>query len=423
MNEHTRSLIKRVRDTIADPKQRAMASDVLQIAIIAIEQFSVLDETIYAYFADEGLSFPDHDELRVAMAEVMFTEVHGKTFRAVRKLCSYLRTKRLLGNMGKSTTATNDDFDFGEDFDLCFEDSTVRSLPKLQDLGLDEIDKAFEALADDIPDSSTMYTAFLEQVGTLGRLLVQEAEMFDRRISASIESHNFELALRELDGSRQSLGEGLFALVSAVFEVFGVHVERSDIVPSYKDALEQSLLLRQGLSVLSQVVACENDWVIKDASMSEADVAEAIGRVADEVESFVKGELCRAMRAPDRLELESFLRKLRNEPMASAALACEGLAKYLESLSIINQREVLVEHDKQVMNEMRQSLEAARSLLALSPGTAMQLVRESLQYGEKLRGRNAKLDEQLDQWSGDGTLLEEPEDTERVIDILDALLR
>jgi hypothetical protein len=114
---------------------------------------------------------------------------------------------------------------------------------------------------------------------------------------------------------------------------------------------------------------------------------------------------------------------MRNEPMASAALACEGLAKYLESLSIINQREVLVEHDKQVMNEMRQSLEAARSLLALSPGTAVQLVRESLQHGEKLRGRNGKLDEQLDQWSGDGTLLDEPEDTERVIDILDALLR
>jgi hypothetical protein len=423
MNEHARSLIKRVRDTISDHRQRTLASDVLQMSIIAMEQLAELDQTIYDYFADENISLTGHDELRAGMTEAVFMEVHAKTFRAVRRLCSYLRAKNLLRDSERPSASSGDDFDFGDDFDLCFEDTSVRSEPKLQDLGFDEIDKAFEALAEEAPDSTTMYGAFHEHVATLGGLMVQEADTFDLRITVAIDRRNFELALRELDASRQSLGEGLFALTSTVFEVFGVHVERSDILPSYKNALEQSLALRKGLAELSQVVTSENEWVIKDASMSETDVEEAIARVGDVVQDFVGSDVCRGMRAPDRLELESFLRKIRKGPAEAAALACEGLAKYLESLSIINQREVLVEHDKQVMNEIRQSLEAARSLLVVSPATALQLAKESLQEADKLRGRNPKLDEQLDQWSEDGSLLDDAGDVERVIDALDALLR
>lgn len=427
MNERSRSLIKRVRENIPDPIQRAVVSDLLQMAVIAIEQFSVLDQTIYKYFSDEGISLTARDELSKGLTEAMFTEVHAKTFRAVRRLCSYLRAKRLLGDSERPTAQVEtNDFDFGDDFDLAFDDTGMRPAPKLDDLSIDdlEIDKAFEALADDdAPDSTTMYTAFHQEVASLGRLLVQEAETFDQRITAAIEGQHFELALRELDASRQSLGEGLFALVSSVFDVFGVHIERSDIVPSYKNALDQALALRKGLADLTLVVTSENDWVIKDDSMAEGDVREAIGRVGDVLAEFVDGELCRAMRAPDRLELEAFLRKLRNDPTGSAALACEGLAKYLESLSIINQREVLVEHDKQVMDEIRQSLEAARSLLLVSPEAASQMVRESLQHAGRLRGRNARLDEQLDQWEADPSLLDDADDVERVIDMFDALLR
>lgn len=422
MNEQARALIKRVRDNIPDAQQRALASDVLQMSIIAIEQFSGLDETIYNYFSDGGVSLHEDDDLSAGLTEAMFVEVHTKTFRAVRRLVSYMRAKRLLGDSDRPSL-TQDDFDFGDDFDLCFEETGMREQPKLE-LSIDDIDRAFDALADDeAPNSSTMYRAFAEQVATLGRVLVQETETFDQRIRAAIERHNFELALRELDGSRQSLGEGLFALVSTVFDVFGVHIDRSDILPSYKNALDQSLLLRQGLAELSQVVTSENDWVIKDPTMAEEIVNEAILRVGDVLEQFVQGELCRAMRAPDRLELESFLRKLRDEPAPSAALAVEGLEKYLESLSIINQREVLVEHDKQVMDELRQSLEAARSLLLVSFGAAAQMVREALEQSERLRGRSPKLDEQLDQWSSDPNLLRSPDDAARVIDVLDALLR
>ena len=386
MNERARSLIKRVRENVPDPIERAAVSDLLQMAIIALEQFSVLDQTIYKYFSDEGISLAAHDDLSKGLTEVMFVEVHAKTFRAVRRLSSYLRAKRLLGDSERAEQMELGDFDFGEDFDLAFDDG--RAAPKL-DLSIDdlEIDKAFEALADDdAPDSTTMYTAFHEEVASLGRVLVQEAEYFDQRITAAIDGQHFELALRELDTSRQSLGEGLFALMSSVFDVFGVHIERSDIVPSYKNALDQALALRKGLADLTIVVTTENDWVIKDDSMAEADVREAIVRVGDVLEEFVNGELCRAMRAPDRLELEAFLRKLRNEPTSQAALACEGLAKYLESLSIINQREVLVEHDKQVMDDIRQSLEAARSLLLVSPGAAIQMVRESLQQAYSAQG-------------------------------------
>ncbi|HNS98008.1 MAG TPA: hypothetical protein PKL73_13740 [Polyangiaceae bacterium] len=423
MKEHARSLIKRVRDVVSDHRQRTVASDVLQMCIMAMEQLAELDQTLYDYFANAKLSLTDHDELQAGITEATFVEVHAKTFRAIRKLCSYLHASGMLRHSERPSTLDNQGFDFGDDFDLCFEEASPAGAPTLEDLEIDEIDKAFEAIADEIPDSSTMLGLFREQLGTLGGVLTQQAETFDLRIAIAIERRNFELALRELDASRQALGDGIFAMASTVFEIFGVNVERSDLVPSYKNTLEQSLELRKALSELSQLVTSENDWVIKDASMSAADVQEAIFRVADVLEQYVDGNVCKGMRAPERLELESFVRKIRKGPTEMAALACEGLAKYLESLSIVNQREVLVEHDKQVMIDIRHSLEAARSLLAISPTTARQLVKDGLSQAEKLRGRSPSLDERLDQWNECDCLSDDSHDLASTIDALDALLR
>ena len=47
----------------------------------------------------------------------------------------------------------------------------------------------------------------------------------------------------------------------------------------------------------------------------------------------------RAMRAADRWQLVQFEQELREQPLAAARMTSEGLAKYLDSLGSINQRE------------------------------------------------------------------------------------
>lgn len=425
MNEEARRAIRRLRERIADPAQKALVSDLLSMALIALQQFSELDETIYAYFAGGDISLTAEDELSAGLAEAVLAEVHAKTFRAIRKLGAFLRLKRLLGETDPPASG-HDEFDFGEDFDLSFEDTGMsKTVPAMDLAAVDEfdIDKAFEMLADDMPDSTSMVQQFRHEVGMLGRVLVQEIDAFDTRINTALDKRQYDLALRELDASRQALGEGLFALVSTTFEVFGEHIERADILPAYKGALEQSLLLRSGLADLTNRVAAENDWVIQDATVGDDDVREAIDTVASILEEFGRGELCHAMRAPDRLELEGFVKKLRKPSLAEARLACEGLAKYLESLSIINQREVLVEHDRQIMDDLRESLGAARSLYLVSPGAAAQMVREALDAADKLHGRNPALDEQIATWRENPSALENPETAEAVIAEFESMLR
>lgn len=429
MNESARSLIQQIRTVITDPARRALVCDVLRLSILAIEQLSVLDETIYETAAEEELTLVPDDPRRAAITEAVFRQVHHKTFLPVRRLCAYFQQKRLLGNLDKVLKTAPETPDVERSFDAAFDttavptpsasspDATVISNPALE-----ELDKAFEAIASTGPDLMTAYSTFVEHIEIIGHQIVRQAERFDKRIAHAIEVQKFELALREIDMSRQSLSEGLFVLVCDLFRAFGMIVEREQIVPTYKNAVEQSILLRTGLAELEELVAGENDWVIQDPSMPEQDVKDGLARIARELQAFLSGPLRVSLRTPDRMELESFLRKLRQPSLPAAVLACEGLSKYLSSLRIISQREVLLQHDANVIDEIRENLEAARSLLSVSPATASQLLGEGLEKGINLRGRNSRFDEFMDQWA----LAEDNIDDEKLrqmIETLDELLR
>ncbi len=432
MDEAGRAAVRRVLNTIPDATAKVLVSDVLRFALISLGDFAVMDESIYSFFADGSVHLGGKsDDMNAALTEVMLTEVYGRTFRSIRRLTTYLERVAQQGATADSALDKNEgaELDFGDAFDLALSAApSVRSpAPTLSGLDEFDIDKAFDFVTgtQDAPVDDKV-SEFRKEAFALGHVLSKELKAYDERIHAALAKQQFEVVLRELDAGRETLSEGLFALVVTTFEHFlddAEEIDRGALLPGYKSALQRSIAIRRGLADLRRVVTAENDWVIQDPDVPRAEQRESIGRLADELRAFVKSEACRLMRAPDRLELEGFLRKIEGGPFDGARLSCEGLSKYLESLSVVNQREVLMHHDQDVIREVRQSLEAARSLFEVSATSAMELVREALRRADELYGRNPVLDEQLQQWAAAPPELQTSEQVRQVIALLEEYVR
>ena len=74
----------------------------------------------------------------------------------------------------------------------------------------------------------------------------------------------------------------------------------------------------------------------------------------------------------------------------------EGFAKFLDSMSIINRREILINHDREAFAECSRLLEqATESLTAKEMDRASSLLRKALGLAMKLFGRDRYLDDYL----------------------------
>jgi len=69
--------------------------------------------------------------------------------------------------------------------------------------------------------------------------------------------------------------------------------------------------------------------------------------------------------------------------------------KYLDSLRSINQREVLVIHDRRALEHLREALSNARQLLDISPKVAQEMLDKAHSEAQRLRGRNPATDSLL----------------------------
>jgi len=138
--------------------------------------------------------------------------------------------------------------------------------------------------------------------------------------------------------------------------------------------------------------------------------------------TFVASVVCRAMRPADRWQMVEFERELSEQPLKLAKLTSEGLVKYLDSLSSINQREVLLLHDQRTLDDMRESLANARQLMDISPRTAYEMVDRAYQAAQQLRGRHPATDQLVLQLEKNGPTSSNPSEITRFVERLEALL-
>jgi hypothetical protein len=80
-------------------------------------------------------------------------------------------------------------------------------------------------------------------------------------------------------------------------------------------------------------------------------------------------------------------------------LDCEGFDKYLDSLSFVSQRGVLVKHDIDLKAKVTSDLERAVKFAALLPEVVCDVIEQAFVKAERLSGLDDEIDRLVLQWS------------------------
>jgi len=341
----------------------------------ALEDLRQLDENLYERFL-ETRRHPEGPDASAARLRKLWDE----TFRG---LLDVLALCRSMSGEQPKTEEADGDFEFGD-----FGESAATG-PAAFELGSLDIGELLGNLDEGKQeDDSVRWKHVLEKVASIEYgLRAQYSEAVERR-EVALRSGEVNQVLGLLDDTQSAASEGVHALVSAVYETFASDVNPASVVPGYLTSLGRALLVRRGLADLATKLALPNA-VLQSERTSEHEQALTIVRHI--MRSFVASVVCRAMRAADRWQMVEFERDLQ-QPVKIARLTSEGLVKYIESLSSINQREVLLVHDQRTIGEMRDALANARQLVDLSPHTAREMMERAYQAAQRLRGRTPHTD-------------------------------
>ena len=381
-------LVQAVRDTTI----RSHVTTVIAQTLTALGDLSRLDESLYVRFMEGGGNVVDE-----AAPRALLGRLAGVTFRGVRSLLAYLPRIGLPGDAESrpdSSAPPSSEFDF-DDFAAAPQEEEDES-PSSLDLSELDIDGALGNISEGTIqiDEATKWAECREKLGAVDYGLRSQLRDFDRRFEEAIESKMVAQALEALDDTRASIGEGLFAIVVAVYSTFAPQIDPSTVAPGYLSALESALLVRRGVADLSRVVDRDNAK-LQEGKAPAAEQQTCYDHVRKTLETFLGTPVFRAMRPADRWELTKFHRTLGQESVTEGKLTCEGLAKYLESLSAVNRRDVLMTHDARTIAELRELLSNARAIITMNLGMSAGMVRQAIALGDRLYGRSAANDDLL----------------------------
>jgi hypothetical protein len=181
---------------------------------------------------------------------------------------------------------------------------------------------------------------------------------------------------------------------SLVFEVASRlgPCRRSEVEPGYEEALSSALLVRSTTADLRRLM---NARVVKVAEAAPEDVEWHVRQVERELNAFGRTPAWRALRAQDKKAVIEFRRRLLlllEEPVTRLDLLeqLEPFVTFCEGFSRISQREMLVEHDREVEAGMGVLLE--RGLTASRPADRLAAVGEAIALGQALYGRSSDFD-------------------------------
>lgn len=358
------------------------------MALLALAALDKVDDSLYDRFVANRERQDEDPETAGKSLRVLWNE----TFRSPLLLLAYCR--KLDGRQKKRMpsapiVAVDDDIapedEFG-DLESLGPEPMVDSL----EFGIDDIGDLVEGLGTEPKRSEPeRWGDALGKVASIRYGLGGQTEDATERMEVAIGAGHANQVLGLLDEMTSTWNEGIHALVVAVYEAFVPDADHASVVPAYKTTLRRALMVRRGIAGLLAELSPIND-VLQSAERSKH--PEALVDLSDTLHMFVTGDVCRAMRAADRWELTQFDQRLENEELVESRQTAEGLVKYLESLTVVNQREVLVEHDRRMATEIREALNVAKELADLSPVTTHEIIVKACGTAQNLMGRSAHLD-------------------------------
>ncbi|HEY5923733.1 MAG TPA: hypothetical protein VIV11_18755 [Kofleriaceae bacterium] len=366
----------RLQRAIGTPKIQQQAGELVDRSLRALEDLRQLDENLYERFLETRKS-PEGPHAAANRIRKLWDE----TFRGLLGLLDFCKT---LTGEAPAVSEASDAFDFG-DFG---ESAPVASKDQLE-LGSVDFGELLAGLDDREQSDTERWKPVVDKVSSIEYGLRAQYNEASERREVALSTGEMNRVLGLLDDTTSAASEGVHALVAAVFEAFLPDVSPTSVVPGYLTTLGRALLVRRGLADLSLKLAPHND-ILQSTHTDEHQHALTAARTT--MRQFVGSVVCRAMRAADRWQMVEFERELSGQPLSVARMTSEGLVKYVESLSSVNQREVLVLHDQRTIEEMRDAIASARQLVDLSPRAARAEMERAYQAAMRLRGRHATTD-------------------------------
>jgi len=240
--------------------------------------------------------------------------------------------------------------------------------------------------------------ALAGEMDTLQYGLGSELKEFDRRFSNALADDRREQAVRDLNDATTGLMDGVFAVMTTVYECFLGHAEPERMVPGHRDTLGKALAVRRALAELRREVRALNR-PIQDRSTAPDEAETCYRLIVEAVGRFIESDVFYYLRSDTRRDFVHFRESLANGNAARDRLECEGFDKYLDSLAFVSQRGVLIKHDTDLRTKITGDLERAIKFAALLPEVACEVIEQAFVMGERLWGLNDQIDALVFQWS------------------------
>lgn len=365
--------VNEIHGRIADAELRQRVETTSRLALTALAELKRLH--LPQDHFEEADSDQTADDRHVALAPYMLAGVAA---------CNRL-IAQIAADYAPPAGSTNENAD--DDFDLEF-DLVDGAGGNDQALSRQAPAKAKLTPAEQVADAAHAY----------GGMLRSRVVGLADRLTFALKQRDTWPLLAELDDAQHKLEKSVMGLLFGVLGVFGEDVRRDEILPEYRSATSEAVALRAALAELTYHVGRVN------GALGVATAEQAVPLVvalADRLSRFAERREYRTMRAEDkkavidfRTELYRMRRSRTGFQVVRLRQTVEGFSKFLESMSAINHREVLVLHDRQRLEQVAVRLEEASTVLATgSADRALQLVEEVVDALGAVVGRNPELDE------------------------------
>lgn len=298
-------------------------------------------------------------------------------------LSAVTRINRLLAHLAETYPAAAESQDDDDDFDFDFD--------------LEGNDPA--PVADVAPDLSPE-AQVAEAATAFGGMLRSRVVKFGERIEVALAQDEGWPLLAEVDDYKHRLTKAVQGVFFGVLQVFSGDMAREELLPEYRSAVSDAITLRAALTDLTFHVGRFNEVI---AGAQGDDLVPLVVGLADRLATFASRPAYRSLRAEDKKAVIDFRRTLhalrrhrKGVPVLELKRAVEGFSKFLEAMRSINQREVLMLHDRTQLEQAHRTLDGVRQLMGHGN---LELARQGLagvvDLVRTLYGRHPELDDLL----------------------------
>jgi hypothetical protein len=257
--------------------------------------------------------------------------------------------------------------------------------------------EALDILADRQRPDDDKWHALAAGMDTLQYGLGSELREFDRRFSDALKHDRKEQAVRDLNDATTSLMDGVFAVMTTVYECFLGYAEPERMIPGHRDTLGKALAVRRAVAELRREVR-ELNRSIQDPDGSPLVIETSYKLVVQALVRFIADDVFFYVRSDDRKEFEHFRDLLTQGDPARSRQECEGLDKYLDSLAFVSQRGVLIKHDADLRAKIAVEVERALAFAEIFPEAVCEAIHEAFVRGDRLFGLDDRLDTLVHRW-------------------------